>query len=194
MLNPLHHDELEMHERRKLALIGESVRRAPLLDDENPIDKSVGMKGVELRSSACSFRSSPATRASEMTAARRFRSRLSRVRSSTSRPRPPSAKGTIEFEVRAALTLVPGSFGRAADSATADIILERRDHVLAINGRLLRFEAGKPFVEVGNSALGYDRRPVGLGLSDGVAFEIAHGLALNDVIKVPAGVSATPPR
>ena len=108
-------------------------------------------------------------------------------------PKGTNREGTIEFEVRAALHLIPGSFVRANYSANADIILERRDHVLAINERLLQFEGGAPFVEVRNAALGYDRRPVELGLSDGVSVEVLRGLTEADIIKVPLGVSATPP-
>jgi HlyD family secretion protein len=95
--------------------------------------------------------------------------------------------------VRAALQLVPGSFVRANYSANADIILERREQVLAINERLLQFEAGKPFVEVQNASLGYERRSVELGLSDGIVVEVVRGLSSKDVIKVPAAVSAAPP-
>lgn len=108
-------------------------------------------------------------------------------------PKGTNHEGTIEFEVRAALHLVPGSFVRANYSANADIILDRRDQVLAVNERLLQFEAGKPFVEVRNETLGYDRRAVELGLSDGVSVEVLGGLSERDVIKVPVAVSATPP-
>ncbi|HTV17507.1 MAG TPA: hypothetical protein VMG12_02520, partial [Polyangiaceae bacterium] len=83
---------------------------------------------------------------------------------------------------------------RANYSANADIILERRDQVLAINERLLQFDKGKPFVEVRNAAQGFDKRPVELGLSDGVSIEVLGGVAPNDVLKVPVAVSATPPR
>jgi HlyD family secretion protein len=108
-------------------------------------------------------------------------------------PKGTSREGTIEFEVRAALQLVPGSFVRANYSANADIILERREQVLAINERLLQFDAGKPFVEVQNASLGYERRSVELGLSDGIVVEVVRGLSSKDVIKVPAAVSAAPP-
>jgi HlyD family secretion protein len=116
-------------------------------------------------------------------------------------PKGTNHEGTIEFEVRAALHLSqegpseksPPSFVRANYSANADIILERRDQVLAINERLLQFDGGKPFVEVRNSAQGYDKRPVELGLSDGVVVEVLRGIDASDVIKVPIAVSATPP-
>jgi HlyD family secretion protein len=109
-------------------------------------------------------------------------------------PKGTDHEGTIEFEVRAALELIPGSFVRANYSANADIILERRNHVVAIDERLLQFEKGKPFVEVQNSPQSFEKRPVELGLSDGVSIEVLHGVAMNDVIKVPVAVSATPPR
>lgn len=109
-------------------------------------------------------------------------------------PKGTNREGTIEFEVRAALQLLPNSFVRANYSANADIILERRDGVLALNERLLQFESGKPFVEVRNAAQGYDKRPVELGLSDGIAVEIVRGVTMDELIKVPVAVAATPPR
>ena len=95
--------------------------------------------------------------------------------------------------MRAALSIPPGSFVRANYSANADIILERRDQVLAINERVLQFDSGKPFVEVRNVAQAYDKRFVELGLSDGVTVEVIEGLAAGDVVKVPLAVTATPP-
>jgi HlyD family secretion protein len=109
-------------------------------------------------------------------------------------PKGTNREGTIEFEVRAALELVPSSFVRANYSANADIILERRDQVLALNERLLQFDKGKPFVEVQNGPNQFERRSVELGLSDGISIEVLGGVALNDAIKVPVAVSATPPR
>lgn len=108
-------------------------------------------------------------------------------------PKGTNREGTIEFEVRAALAIPAGSFVRANYSANADIILERRDQVLAINERVLQFEAGKPFVEVRNGAQVYDKRFVELGLSDGVTVEVIRGLAASDIVKVPIAVTATPP-
>jgi HlyD family secretion protein len=108
-------------------------------------------------------------------------------------PKGTNREGTIEFEVRAALHLVPGSFVRANYSANADIILDRRDQVLAVNERLLQFEGGKAFVEVRNATMVYEKRPVELGLSDGVSVEVLGGLSEQDVLKVPVAVSAAPP-
>ena len=109
-------------------------------------------------------------------------------------PKGTNREGTIEFEVRAALMLVPGSFVRANYSANADIILDRRQQVLAINERVLQFEGGRPFVEVETGARLYEKRFVELGLSDGVQVEVIRGLAQSDQVKVPIAVSAVPPR
>lgn len=108
-------------------------------------------------------------------------------------PKGTNREGTIEFEVRAALTIPPGSFVRANYSANADIILERRDKVLAVNERVLQFDTGKPFVEVQSGPQSFDKRFVELGLSDGVQVEVKEGISAGDVIKVPVAVSATPP-
>jgi HlyD family secretion protein len=108
-------------------------------------------------------------------------------------PKGTNREGTIEFEVRAALEMTPDNFVRANYSANADIILERRDQVLAINERVLQRDSGKPFVEVRNGAQAYDKRFVELGLSDGVTVEVVKGLSPSDVVKVPVGVTATPP-
>jgi HlyD family secretion protein len=120
--------------------------------------------------------------------AQKFQGRLEYIA-----PKGTNREGTIEFEVRAALFIPPGSFVRANYSANADIILERRDQVLAINERVLQFEAGKPYVEVQNGVQAYDKRFLKLGLSDGVEIEVLDGVSVQDLLKVPVAVSATPP-
>jgi HlyD family secretion protein len=105
-------------------------------------------------------------------------------------PKGTNREGTIEFEVRAALKIPPGSFVRANYSANADIILERRDQVLAINERVLQFENKRPFVEVESAAKAYEKRFLELGLSDGVQVEVLKGLAAGERVKVPITVAA----
>ena len=56
--------------------------------------------------------------------------------------------GAIQFEIRAALSQQDGVFVRANYSANADIVLDRRDDVLAVNEGLLQFEGDAVFVEV----------------------------------------------
>lgn len=101
--------------------------------------------------------------------------------------------GTIEFEVKAAVSLKEGVFLRANYSANADIILERRDHVLALSENLLRFEKGKPYVEVEVAPQRFERREVELGLSDGINVEIKAGIDAKSRVKVPEGAPTEEP-
>ena len=93
-------------------------------------------------------------------------------------------EGTIEFEVRAKIRLEPGVFIRANYSANADIILERKDKVLAISESLVKFEDGKAFVDVETAPQAFERRQVKLGLSDGIDVEVLSGIDARAVLKV----------
>jgi HlyD family secretion protein len=98
-------------------------------------------------------------------------------------PKGMDREGTIEFEVRASLSLKPDSFIRANYSANADIILDRRDQVLALRESLVQFDKGKPFVEIETGPQIFTKRPVRLGLSDGVNVEVLEGLTPKDKVK-----------
>jgi HlyD family secretion protein len=94
--------------------------------------------------------------------------------------------GTIEFEVKAALTLKEGVMIRANYSANADIILDRRDHALAISESVVLFDKGQTFVEVETKPQRFERRAVKLGLSDGINVEVLSGVDANTHIKKPS--------
>jgi HlyD family secretion protein len=94
--------------------------------------------------------------------------------------------GTIEFEVKAALVLKNGILIRANYSANADIILERRDHALAINEGVVQFDRTQAYVDVETSPQRFERRNVLLGLSDGINVEVLSGIDQNSRIKMPA--------
>jgi len=93
--------------------------------------------------------------------------------------------GTIEFEVKAALRLKEGVMIRANYSANADIILERRDHVLTISESVVEFEKGRTFVDVEGKPQHFERREIKLGLSDGIDVEVLSGLDLQSRLKKP---------
>ena len=93
--------------------------------------------------------------------------------------------GAIQFEIRAALAPQSEVFIRANYSANADIVLERRDQVLAIDEGLLQFEEGKPYVEVETRPQVFERRDIVTGLSDGLQIEVVSGLAETDKVKNP---------
>jgi HlyD family secretion protein len=98
-------------------------------------------------------------------------------------PKGVSNEGTIEFEVRAAVRLKEGTFVRANYSANADIILERRNDVLAVRESLVQFDKGKPYVEVETAPQVFARKDVKLGLSDGLNVQVLEGVSPGDRIK-----------
>jgi HlyD family secretion protein len=108
-------------------------------------------------------------------------------------PKGVAKDGTIQFEVRARLELLPGVLLRANYSANADIILEKHDHVLAIAENLVKYENDKPFVEVEKSPQVFERRPVTLGLSDSIDVEVVSGVDATATLKVQDGTDVAPP-
>ncbi len=100
-------------------------------------------------------------------------------------PKGKEKEGTIEFEVKAAVTLKAGVLVRANYSANADIILDTRKAVLAIEESLVQFDKGKTFVEVETSPQNFSRREVKLGLSDGINVEVVSGITAKERVKKP---------
>ena len=93
-------------------------------------------------------------------------------------------EGAIQFEIRAKLKLKKSHFIRSGYSANADIVLEKRDKVLALQESLLQFEADKVFVEVENGTQQFEKRYIEVGISDGIHIEIINGLSKDDKVKV----------
>lgn len=92
-------------------------------------------------------------------------------------------QGTIKFELRAAVQLKEERYLRAGYSANADIVLDRRENVLAINEGNLQFEEQETFVEVEVAQQVFERRDIETGLSDGINIEVVAGLTETDVVK-----------
>lgn len=93
--------------------------------------------------------------------------------------------GTIKFEIRAAVELPEGTFLRAGYSANADIVLDRRENVLAINEGLLDTDGQTTWVEVETAPQVFERRRIETGLSDGINIEVRSGIDINSVLKKP---------
>jgi HlyD family secretion protein len=91
--------------------------------------------------------------------------------------------GAIQFEIEAAVQLVDTIFIRAGYSANADIVLARRDSVLAISESLIKFEEGKSIVEVETEANVFIEKEIKLGLSDGINVEVIGGITKDDKLK-----------
>jgi HlyD family secretion protein len=98
-------------------------------------------------------------------------------------PKGVAQDGAIQFQVRAALKPQADVQIRANYSANADIVLDRRDNVLAINESLLRFEGDKKYVEVETAPQKFERREVQTGLSDGIQVEVLSGLKADEKVK-----------
>ena len=92
-------------------------------------------------------------------------------------------EGAIKFEVRAEVLLDRDHFIRAGYSANADIVLEKKEQVLAIKESNLIMQNDSSFVEVERANRQFEKVLVQTGLSDGVHVEIVAGLTPEDHIK-----------
>lgn len=99
-------------------------------------------------------------------------------------PKGEDEEGTVKFEVRAAVKPTDDVFLRAGYSANADIILDRRKQVLAIQERDILYESDTTYVEVKTGDRSFEKRQVELGLSDGIKVEVLSGLDGSSEVKV----------
>lgn len=98
-------------------------------------------------------------------------------------PKGEEEQGAVKFDIRAAIELQETAFLRAGYSATADIVLEKRDQVLAIREGNLIFDDERTYVDLLTGNQQFERREVQTGLSDGINIEIVDGLTLEEQIK-----------
>ncbi len=100
-------------------------------------------------------------------------------------PKGKEENGAIQFEIKAAVKLKENQFIRSGYSANADIVLDRRDSVLAINEKVLQFQGDSVFVEVETTPQIFEKRVVKTGLSDGINIEVVEGVGKDEKVKVP---------
>lgn len=102
-------------------------------------------------------------------------------------PKGVEENGAIQFKIKAEVELQDSAFIRAGYSANADIVLDRKDKVIAIPEALLIFEKhpDSVFVEVETAPQTFEKRQVQLGISDGINIEITSGIDTTDRIKKP---------
>lgn len=100
-------------------------------------------------------------------------------------PKGVEEEGAIQFEIRAAVEPQADLFLRANYSANADIVLDKREQVLAIDEGLLQFDGEQAYVEVETAPQQFERRNIETGLSDGLQIEIVSGVSETDKIKNP---------
>ncbi len=100
-------------------------------------------------------------------------------------PKGVTENGAIQFLIRASISKDNSAFLRAGYSANADIILDKKEKVLAIPESVLQFEKEKPFVEVETAPQQFEKRYVKTGLSDGINIQILEGVKKGDQLKIP---------
>jgi HlyD family secretion protein len=100
-------------------------------------------------------------------------------------PRGVEEAGAVQFEIRAALQVPEGVFVRAGMSANADIVLQRREQVLAVREALVEYKRGGASVQVKTGEESFEQREVKLGVSDGIWAEVVEGLTAEESVRVP---------
>lgn len=98
-------------------------------------------------------------------------------------PKGVTDQGAIKFTIRAAVQLNQDLFLRSNYSANADIVLDKRENVLAINEGNLIIEDQGTFVEVESGPQQFEKREIKTGLSDGIHIEVLSGLKEGEKIK-----------
>ncbi len=99
-------------------------------------------------------------------------------------PKGVEESGAIQFEIRAAVKVKEGMTLRAGYSANADIVLERRDSVLAVPESIVEFntKGDSAWVQLKDGE-GWKKTFIRTGLSDGINVEVKEGVDKNSELK-----------
>lgn len=101
-------------------------------------------------------------------------------------PKGVEENGAVLFEVKAAVQIPADAFIRAGYSANAEIVLKRSENVLSLPESCVEFSGDSTFVQIVTAEKPeqkFERRPVKVGLSDGIKIEIKEGLAENEKVR-----------
>lgn len=101
-------------------------------------------------------------------------------------PKGTEENGTVQFTIKADVTLEDDYFLRAGYSANAEIILEQKDSILSIKESILQFdkETNKAYVEIETGEQEFERKDIEIGISDGINVELISGITKDDKIKI----------
>ena len=95
--------------------------------------------------------------------------------------------GAILFEIKAAANLPDSVEVRAGYSANAQIVLDRAEGVLGIPESAVQFSGDSTFVYVLRDSLegnqNFEKRPVEIGLSNGIQVEVKSGLTQGEQVR-----------
>jgi len=101
-------------------------------------------------------------------------------------PKGVEENGVVMFEIKAAVTVPSDVFVRAGYSANAEIVIDRREGVLAVPESAVQFDQAQAYVNVlkgdpdNTAEQVFERRDITLGLSNGINVEILSGLEGNE--------------
>ena len=103
-------------------------------------------------------------------------------------PKAVESNGANQFEIKAAVNTLQDSRIRSGYSANAEIVLARAEGVLTVPESAIEFSGDSTYVYVlvgSPDKKQYERRPVTVGLSDGVNIEIKKGITDKDRVRGP---------
>ncbi|NMA72658.1 MAG: efflux RND transporter periplasmic adaptor subunit, partial [Bacteroidales bacterium] len=102
-------------------------------------------------------------------------------------PKGKEESGAILFEIKAAAVIPDSVKIRAGYSANAEIVLARVEDQLCVPENSIEFSGDSTFVYVlksGNETKQeFERRPIQIGLSDGIKVEVKEGLVLGEKVR-----------
>ena len=101
-------------------------------------------------------------------------------------PRAREENGANLFEIKAAITIPDSVYIRSGYSANAEIVLQRSPRVLTVPESCVEFKDGKNYVHVLTGTRPeqvFERRPVTLGISDGIKIEVKEGITADDKVR-----------
>jgi HlyD family secretion protein len=101
-------------------------------------------------------------------------------------PKGVERSGSIQFEIKAAVSIPDSAFIRAGYSANAEIVLKKAEDVLTIPESTVEFHGDSTFVQIVKQETPsqiFEKHPIKIGLSDGIKVEIKEGLVATDKIR-----------
>jgi HlyD family secretion protein len=108
-------------------------------------------------------------------------------------PVPKEVGGVVLYDVKLAFNALEKSGIKVGMTASADIIIEKRSHVLLVPSRAVdRNDQGETIVKVMSDDKQIEERPVVVGLDDGLRTEIVSGLTEGETVVVEVKVKSTP--
>ena len=103
-------------------------------------------------------------------------------------PKASEENGVVMFEVKAAVAVPDSIFVRAGYSANANIMIQSREGIVTLPESTIEFEGSDTYVQVlagpeGADPQTFERRTVGIGLSDGINIEITDGVTPDERVR-----------